>query len=326
MARKGIMSNYQYKTREVRDLAWACFSPALFHSENLSDDGQNIANCGLGLTAPRQSWLQALDKRPAALHEHLKKLHSNRLGLYFESLWHFFLQSDSEVDLIAHNLPIRDEGRTVGEFDCLYYCHQRQRHFHLELAVKYYLSHRQTTDKQRTSHWREWLGPSNTDHLDRKINHLIQRQIQLGDHPVARIELDKLGIDTLTKEVEIKGYLFQSLSDPLSAPYAHNHQNKLCQWMTVEELASYIGAEKSSLFCLLPKPQWLAPARSNTAGNALLEGGSLSELLSEHFRLRGRPQLVSAFDESGNESRRFFVTGLSWPADIGQPPKTPATL
>ena len=113
------MSNYQYKTREVRDLAWACFSPALFHSEELSDEGQNIANCGLSLTELRQNWLRALDLRPAPLHEHLSKLHSSRLGLYFESLWHFFLQSDSEVDLIAHNLPIRDEGRTVGEFDCL---------------------------------------------------------------------------------------------------------------------------------------------------------------------------------------------------------------
>ncbi|MBE9538918.1 MAG: DUF1853 family protein [Proteobacteria bacterium] len=320
------MSDYQYKTREVRDLAWTCFSPALFHSENLSDDGQNIANCGLGLTAPRQSWLRALDKRPAALHEHLKKLHSSRLGLYFESLWHFFLHCDAEVDLIAHNLPIRDKGHTLGEFDCLYYCRQRQRHFHLELAVKYYLSHRQSTSGQNVSHWNEWLGPSNTDHLDRKINHLIQRQIQLGDHPVARTALNKLGIDTLTKEVEIKGYLFQSLSDPLTAPYAHNCQNRLCRWLTIEELESYLDTLDSSRFYLLPKAQWLAPANFITSRESLLDGSLLNKALSEHFQLRGRPQLVSAIDKLGNESQRFFVTGLLWPANSGQPGKAPAPL
>jgi len=307
------MSNYQFKTREVRDLAWACFSPALFHSEELSDDGQNVANCGLGLTPQRQSWLEQLDNRPAVLHKHLTTLHNSRLGLYFECLWHFFLQQDDEVELIAHNLPIRDGGRTIGEFDCLYYCRQRQRHFHLELAVKYYLSHRQTTTNQKASHWCEWLGPTNTDHLDRKINHLTQHQIQLGDHPAARESLEKLGITTLLKEVEIKGHLFQSVGDPLPAPHAHNHQNKLCQWLTIDELADYLDTLQNRLYRVLPKPLWLAPAKAQAHNENLMGGEQFTQLMNEHFEQRDKPQLIAAFDESGEESNRFFVTGVGWP-------------
>ncbi len=301
------MSHYPYKTREVRDLAWACFSPALFDSEKLSDDRQNIANCGLGLTAARQTWLESLDRQPAALLQHLKVLHNGRLGLYFESLWHFFLQEDAGVDLLAHNLPIRTGGRTIGEFDCLYYCRLRKRHFHLELAVKYYLGHRQSTTNQSASHWREWLGPTNTDNLDRKIKHLTQHQIQLGDHPAARQPLEQLGISTLNCEIEIKGYLFESLADPLPPPYAHNHQNKLCQWLTIGELAGYLDTCASSHFLALPKPQWLAPAKAVTGKGKPVGREQTLELLTEHFRQQGKPQLLAAFDKTGFETQRFFV-------------------
>ena len=130
------MSGYIYQTREVRDLAWACFSPSPMHSHDLAAIDQTIANCGLRLSPARERWLVDLDRQPEPLHRHLSALHNNRLGLYFERLWHFFLQQDPLVDLLAHNLAVRTPQKTIGEFDCLYYCHQRARHFHLELAVK----------------------------------------------------------------------------------------------------------------------------------------------------------------------------------------------
>jgi hypothetical protein len=48
---------YPYQTQEVRDLAWACFSPSLFLTHKLitpelltntlAGDGQNVTDCGL---------------------------------------------------------------------------------------------------------------------------------------------------------------------------------------------------------------------------------------------------------------------------------------
>lgn len=320
------MSHNHYKTTEVRDLAWALFSPTVLHSDRLADKSQQINNCGLRLTPSRQNWLEKLDREPAPLHEHLNTLHSSRLGLYFESLWHFFLQEDPSVHLTAHNLPIRQQGRTLGEFDCLYYCYKRERYFHLELAVKYYLSCRNTTTGHGPSHWKEWLGPTNTDHLDRKINHLTQHQIQLGHNPAAQEALNELGIDNLAKEIEIKGYLFQSLADPLPAPCAHNDENRLCRWLTIADLTEYLATTSEQLFTVLPKIFWLAPTTLESKGLDARNAPSLFALLIEHFSNRGRPQLIAAFDAAGYECQRFFVVGDSWPTDSGQPGKPPAAL
>jgi len=314
---RGLIFNYSYKNREVRDLAWACFSPPLLLSEELSEPGQALANCGLSFTPQRQAWLRQVDSKPYALHDHLNKLHNSRLGLYFETLWHFFLGQDRQVDLIAHNLPIRDQGRprghTVGEFDCLYFCRERNRHFHLELAVKYFLSHRQSTTNQPRSHWHEWLGPGNRDHLDRKIKHLTQHQILLGDHPAARQQLDELGIDSLIKEVEIKGYLFQSLADPLPAPRGFNPKHRLALWLTINTLGDFVNQQQDSRYCVLAKSHWLSLASASAQAKPLLPGRALIENLAEHFNRDSRPRLVAAFNAAGDEEQRFFVTGQSWP-------------
>ena len=309
-----IKSLTHYKNPQVRDLAWACFSPTLFHSEKLSDNGQNLANCALGLTPARYAWLEQLDMQPGALLDHLALLHNGRLGLYFESLWHFFLHQDKDVDLLAHNLPIRDEGRTLGEFDCLYYCRQRQRHVHLELAVKYYLSHRTITTDQSTSRWSEWLGATGTDNLDRKIKHLTQHQIGLGDRPLAKRQLEQLGITSLLKEVEIKGYLFQSQDVPLPTPYAYNQQNTVSHWLSVDSLEAHLSTSPGARYKILPKREWLAPSRLEPLEDKVLGVGELTQVLREHFQNLGRPQLVAQFDASDIETQRLFITGPSWPA------------
>jgi len=308
------MSGDIYQTREVRDLAWACFSPPLLHSESLADVDQNIANCALILTPARQQWLRDVDRQPEALHEHLSALHNNRLGLYFESLWHFFLQQDPQIDLLAHNLAVRTPQKTVGEFDCLYYCHLRQHHIHLELAVKYYLSHRDKTTTQCSSHWNEWLGPNNRDNLHRKIHHLTQHQIQLGEHPAAQTVLNQLGINDLRKEIEIKGYLFQSQTDPLPAPHAFNSKQTLSRWLDIDELEPFLVARRYSAYSILEKTHWLASAHSSPGYDEEIFAHALSQQLSNGFRTDSRPRLIAAFGADGRECERFFVTDRNWPS------------
>ena len=310
---------YPYQTQEVRDLAWACFSPSLLLTHKLADAGQNVAQCGLALTPARQAWLEALDREASALLEHLSKQRSHRLGVYFEHLWHFFLEQDPAIDLVAHNLPIHHMGKTLGEFDCIYFCHERQRHFHLELAVKFFLSHRQTTTVESASHWNEWLGPNTDDRLDRKIEHLMQRQIKLGDRPVAREKLRRLGIFELDQEVEIKGYLFQSTVDPLPPPHGFNPGQRLYQHIELPLLGGHLdelGKRSTCCYLILPRTQWLSAARTDS-DIGLCQEEVLSELY-RHLTTDRRPQLVAALDQAGGESQRFFVTPPLWPA---RPPK-----
>lgn len=307
-----MTSIYPYQTREVRDLAWACFSPPLLLTRQLDDGQSGAANNPLSLTRQRQAWLQGLDRDAMPLLEHLAQQRSHRLGVYFEHLWHFFLAEDPATELLAHNLPVREQGKTLGEFDCLYYCHQRRQHIHLELAVKFFLSHRQDTGCGEASHRHEWLGPNTADRLDLKVNHLMQRQIRLADRPAAHDALLALGIGELAREVEIKGYLFQSLADPLPPPRGFSPQHRLETWLDIGQLEHFL-VDKSARYQPLPRAQWLSGAQLSP-GEAALDSKQLTTLLREHLLADPRPQLVAALGPDGLETLRFFVTRPDWPA------------
>lgn len=310
-----MIAIYPYQTQEVRDLAWACFSPTLLHARQLTVDGRDVADCGLALTPARQAWLEQLDRDATALHAHLSQRHSHRLGIYFERLWHFFLEQDPDVELVAHNLAVRSPGKTIGEFDCIYFCHQRQRHFHLELAVKYFLSHRQITGQQSSSRCSEWLGPNTQDRLDLKIEHLMLRQTQLGDTPQARELLHKLGIPVPDKEVVIKGYLFQSHIDALPAPHGFNHNCTLGQWLAIDALHTYLPSLGAAAYMILPRMKWLSSAHCENIKSHFCSD-TLQAHLTGHFATDERPQLVAALDSAGWELQRFFVTAAGWPNKV----------
>lgn len=299
----------------MRDLAWACFSAPLLHSAGLAGPGDAVSNCALKLTDARRAWLERLDHDPGPLLGHLSRLQGSRLGVYFEHLWHFFLAEDPAVDLVAHNLPVRDGGRTIGEFDCLYWCHERRHHVHLELAVKYYLGYRAAGAGSDHNRGGIWLGPDRRDRLDLKVGHLMHRQITLGNHPAAAGELQRLGITDLAREVEIKGYLFQPCADPLPPPQGFNEDRRFGRWVTLARLGNYLDGLDCELFLVLPRLSWLAPAIASQG-----QGDTRKDLLSrlgEHFKTRGQPRLVAALGADGREQARFFVTDSHWPD--GQP-------
>ncbi|MEZ5555625.1 DUF1853 family protein [Haliea sp.] len=192
---------------KVRDLAWACFAPPMMHVEQAG-----ITTASFPLTAARVAWLQALDRDPSSLMHWLSARPATRLGLYFEQLWQFFLQQDSETMLIANNVPVRDAGRTLGEFDCLYWCRRRERPVHLELAAKFYLGcHAPCVDADPPTAY-SWLGPNTIDRLDRKLQRLTQHQIQLSRQPAAQPVLDALHAAEPLREILLSGQLFAPLA------------------------------------------------------------------------------------------------------------------
>lgn len=282
-------------TPAVRDLAWACFSPPLILSADVAPADLDVANCGLVLDGPRQRWLESLDRQPGPLLNHLEKLQGTRLGLYFEALWHFFLQEDERVELVAHNLPVRDGTRTLGEFDCLYYCRERKRHFHLELAVKFYLGLPQVGAQGTYSHWNRWLGPGACDRLDLKMQRLLEHQLLLGQQAQAGPILHAVGIENLALEMEIKGRLFRPMNFQIAPPYGYNLDIPLSHWLTWREI------DTQADYVVLDKRQWLAPV---SPASRLVP----SRLLPAHW-----PRLVAALDAGGHELERFFLVPEQWP-------------
>lgn len=289
----------------VRDLAWACFSPPLLISSLLPGAGEQIENCQLDLTPAREKRLRLLDKDPGQLLGYLADNNHTRLGIYYETLWHFFLDTDPDTELLAHNLPVREGGRTLGEFDILYLCKQTGRHIHLELAVKFYLGLPGSDI---------WLGPGQRDRLDRKIAHLTGRQIRLGALPQAQSQLQALGIETLSRQIELKGYLFSREPGATTLPRGYNREAPLSSWHSIGDFHALAArAAQGQAWCLVPRDRWLSPLWNRELSKAVGVTALLTQL-HDNFRSGAGPQVLACCDPRGREMRRCFVTPEAWPA------------
>jgi hypothetical protein len=270
-----------------------------------------VQSCALQLTPARQRWLFELDQHPAPLHEYLTQHPTHRLGKYYEQLWHFFLQQDPETELLAHNLPVQGEHRTLGEFDCIYYCARRDCHVHLELAVKYYLGVNGNSAADVAADAERWLGPDSRDSLDAKLEQLLRRQIVLGDLPEAQPALRGLGITNLEKEIALKGYLFWPRHKQMEAP-AYNAECRHNHWLHYNELEAYCAVLDASSMVMLPRLRWLSKAHCINRAERI-PTDILAQRVAEHFSRDPFPLLIAALNHSGGEQSRFFVTPDRWP-------------
>lgn len=176
----------------VRDLAWLIGSPPLLmpsasplqanrppvHWPNTAYFHELLAE-----TTPL---LQALDADPAALIAHSNQGRDFRLGVYVERLLGFWLAhpDNPRYCLIAANVPVRDNGITLGELDYLVRDKRHHRLAHWELAVKFYLGRPEAHPDQ------QWLGPGLHDRLDIKRDHLLQHQLELSQQPIAQAAIE----------------------------------------------------------------------------------------------------------------------------------------
>lgn len=300
----------------VRDLAWAVFSEDLILAESIGSGQHTLERCGLSqLTPAREAWLLGLDRFPEALLERVRGGRDQRLGLYFESLWHFFLHSDPDAELLAHNLPVREAGRTVGEFDCLYRCRNSGQVVHLELAVKFYLY--TGADSGGTGDGRtDWLGPGRRDRLDRKLDHLATRQTRLADDRAARRLLEARGLMPGRREVAVKGRLFRRPDQPRLPPSGFNPAQTLLSWGNLDTLDALITDKNACYAIILPRQCWLSPlhlTEAPLAGPLPPGGQELGDALQAQLGSTHRPVLVASLDSNYRELERFFVTPAGWP-------------
>ncbi|MDG2035354.1 MAG: DUF1853 family protein [Pseudomonadales bacterium] len=284
-------------TAAVRMLANAVFGQPLLHmlsqqsglerplvAQALSfDDSAHKHPALFSLTDKHQQWLHQLDQEPRQLLEYLHNDKHIKLGIYHERLWQFFLLNNDDTQLLASNLTARNNGNDLGEFDLIYH-HRDFGLVHLEIASKYYLACSQHTDN-----WETWLGPGRTDRLDLKLNHSINKQMNLADHPRATEQLlsylddhvdnhldnhlNKLSIKKptaekpLSKQLHIGGRLFYRRENPLSPSHsAHpehlSEQHQTGHWLLLSEWQDLLSQHQVD-YHLIDKPYWLDTAKGN---------------------------------------------------------------
>lgn len=243
----------QFKSSLVRALAWSCFSETLINE--VSSATGPVYRPRLALTGRRLEWLMNLDADTQPLEEYLDKhCHSTRLGLIYESLWHFFLDQDPDTDLIAHNIPVRDGKITLGEFDLIYFCKVSKRHIHLELAVKFFLG---IPNKNAPPNLNQWFGPNRADRLDRKLARLTQHQLPLAHTEAGRQVIRELGINNVEQELQVSGILFHADHDKRQTPSLNMHHQR-GDWLSVSKFREeQTQPSKQSDWRYIEKPRWL---------------------------------------------------------------------
>lgn len=281
----------------VRALAWLLDSPGLLDPAHPHWAGK-IATLPEPDDALR-NWLLALDADPAPLLAALGDRSYTRLGLYAEKLIAFHFQSQGR--LLAHGLQVRAaRNDTVGEFDFLLDAGNGNA-LHIEFATKFYLLEGVWPDQLDSL-----VGPNLADSLGQKMRKITSKQLALAAHPAAQAVLPR---PVERAQALVKGWLFYPRG---TVPGLEGLDPRHCHgtWCSAGELDELEG----EWFMQLGRMQWLAPGRTEDAGE-ILSRGALAERVAEHFAAPSMPMLVASVREEGGawtEEGRAFVVPDDW--------------
>jgi hypothetical protein len=293
----------------VRDLAWVIGSPGLLDGTYPAYQGHVVEDkwCQDQLHVCA-TWLSKLDAHPQTLHDFIQSRPTRRLGHYFETLITFWLTHLKETELIATNLQVQDAQRTLGEYDFLFR-HSEGETFHWEAAVKFYL---QVTPQAEQS---SFIGPGTRDRLDIKLNKVFKQQLLLSNSPEGRQALPK-NIKPDRTQAFIKGYLFYHFSIRHKLSIAGVSARHLSGWWMRHNLEKIPQTNTDSLWAILPRLNWLAPALI-TDKSQVNTYSILAEQLDQHFQAGSEALLVAELTgETGDvwrELSRGFVVCSTWP-------------
>lgn len=292
----------QLHTATVRDLAWAITSPPLL-AETPWPQRHPLAGSGWAADPEAlAAWLHALEAAPAALLAFLEQHSVRRLGLYYERLWQFALAAAPGVELLAANLAVRDGARTLGEFDLL--LEDAEGLHHLELAVKFYLGPPNDEGRRLEA----WLGPGCHDRLDRKLAHLGEQQLRLGEQPAAAAVLAAAGVRRPVPSLWLAGYLFYPWPSGGAAPRGAHPCHLRGSWLHRQHWRAVAERLPAARWRALPRARWLAPA----AGTEGLAGDQLAQWLLGLEPMM-QAQMVARVNAEGHELERMFVVPDAWP-------------
>ncbi|NUU00083.1 DUF1853 family protein [Herbaspirillum robiniae] len=313
----------QLRDPHVRALAWLLDAPDLMAADAPCWQGR-IATLG-PVSEDVAGWLNRLQDDPAlnqSLHAHMERQPSARLGRYAEKLLGFYLARQGQ--LVAANLQVRNNGatrETLGEFDFLVKRPDAASGAgleHWEFATKFYLLEPapRVADGDGMSP-DAFVGPNLADSLGRKMRKIMAQQLMLSQHPAAAAVLPE---PVVSAQALVKGWLFYRDSpddqgDAPALPPAMGIEPRHCRgfWCDVGGLQAR-AFPPGTLFLLLPRLEWLAPARAPVSRG--LDLPDLLTALAARFSLEEAPVMLAVCRASVTgemlEVERGFIVPDGW--------------
>ncbi|HEY9102812.1 DUF1853 family protein [Chitinimonas sp.] len=278
----------------IKDLHWLLTSPSLLRREALP------AGIGHGDAALGQDWWQRLQgcvlEPPAAAAGP-----GFRLGRYAEGLMQTALAALPGHQLLAHQLPVREGGVSLGEFDYLLARPGGLPALHIELAVKFYIA-------LPTVQGLHYVGPGLHDALALKLARLNEHQLRLAQTPAGQAALPEGVI--VEPMAWLRGRMFYREPDtPAGRELAADHLRGW--WRCWGEALP--RQRPDSRWRSLAKPDWLASTADD--GRALSYRDWQQET-ARHFVHSHWPLLVAEYappEEGGAELARGMLLAPNWP-------------
>lgn len=311
----------------VRDLYWIFSSPPLIESNQFSFQKKTLS----------ESWPTAIGQAPLKINSFMADKNLKMLGPYFEALWEFYLLNCPGKNLVAKNVQVFSNNKTIGEFDFIYRDESAGEYRHLEVAIKYYLGLNDKTGKTITaieeginlsnqfSPMNQWIGPNANDRLDKKYSKMLKQQSKLSKTPEGKATLGAFGVlnssEEIRSEICLLGYLFYPLEgegtgEPMRPPENSHPSHNKGYWLKLSHLDRLLP--EGAGWKIMDKPFWLAPLLE--LRQQLKTRAELIESIQNHFYESLRPLLVSSFIESENKNdvvfesdKKYFVVPDSWP-------------
>jgi hypothetical protein len=282
----------------LQDLFW-CINSENLLIENPPDlDGDLLKSLvGNNYRNEFQSWFHSLKVKPDKLIDFFDSNDQLIVGKYFERLLYFFFEHFSQYEIILAGKQLFDKKRTIGELDFVINDRGIKRILHIEVALKYYMSYRNTAKHSM------WIGPNGSDTLAKKMRKFNAQLALSKSNEIKNIALvdDKL--------VLLKGYFFRHYSSN-EYPHFYNPNIEDCSWMYLDEMDS--GLDAKSLYCIVPKNRWLSFYLDDTL--IFNDGDKIKSEIREQIARIGKGIMLAHVDATQNNVlKKLIVVPIKWP-------------
>ena len=177
-----------------------------------------------------------------------------RLGHQMEHVFTQLIPQNETYEIVVHNLPVKKEGRTLGEIDFILRDTRSQKLVHVELTYKFYIIEPEISEPIH-----RLMGPNKRDMFFTKMEKIKNRQFALLHSPEGIKALGDVGLDHATIEHEacFKAQLFlpYEISEIDISPL-----NKACisgRWIRFDDFNTKAFAKNT--YYVPRKSQWVIP-------------------------------------------------------------------
>ncbi|WP_416446710.1 DUF1853 family protein [Leeuwenhoekiella sp. A16] len=169
-----------------------------------------------------------------------------RLGQRMEYFMEAAIMASQRYELIAKNLQIIHNKKTLGEIDFLIRDLNENKGIHLELVYKFYLF----DPLYSANKYACWIGPNRKDSLPLKLNKLKPQQLPLLFKPETLPYLSKIGLKPgeIEQKICFKAQLFTDFHTKITDISGLNPDSEIGFWMNLQDFKAFAKAETKFYF------------------------------------------------------------------------------